>query len=78
MRPRGGERERLAALGARGDETGSGAGRALFFVRFGCGLRRPTRAHSLVRHHSPDCIPARGVTNIFASWRSHASHGRQH
>ncbi len=51
---------------ARGDKTGSGAGRALFFVRYGCGLRRPTRAQGFVRRHSPDCIPARGVTNIFA------------
>jgi hypothetical protein len=68
----------LAAQMPEGTKTGSGAGPALFFVRCGCGLHRPTLAHSLVRRHSPDCIPARGVTNIFASWRSHASHGRQH
>ena len=37
-----GARARLAAFAPEGKETGSGAGRALFFVRCGCGLRRPT------------------------------------
>ncbi len=63
----------LAAFRPEEMKTGSGAGRALFFVRFGCGLRRPTQAQRFVRRHSPDCIPARGVTNIFASWWSHAA-----
>ncbi len=58
---------RLAAFRPEEMKTGSGAGRALFFVRCGCGLHHPTQAHRFVRRHSPDCIPARGVTNIFAS-----------
>jgi hypothetical protein len=56
----------LAAFAPEGMVTGSGAGRALFFGRYGCSLRRPTQAQGFVRRHSPDCIPARGVTNIFA------------
>jgi hypothetical protein len=56
----------LAAFAPEEMKTGSGAGRALFFGRYGCSLRRPTQAQGYVRRHSPDCIPARGVTNIFA------------
>ncbi len=37
----------LAAFRPEWMKTGSGAGRALFFVRFGCGLRRPTRRTGL-------------------------------
>ena len=52
---------------ARDDERpGSGAGRALLL----CSVRmRPSPPHTsaaAVRRHSPDCIPARGDTNIFA------------
>ncbi len=57
----------------RGERRGAG-GSGPFLWSNGCSLRRPTQAQGFLRRHSPDCIPARGVTNIFASWRSHAAH----
>ncbi len=40
----------------KGMKTGSGAGPAHLFGHCGCGLRRPTLTHSIVRRRSPGCI----------------------
>jgi hypothetical protein len=39
--------DRLAAFTPEGMVTGSGAGRALFFGRYGCSLHRPTQRTGL-------------------------------
>lgn len=46
--------------------TGSGSGRALLCVRLDAAFAAPHTAHSFVPRHSPDCIPAQGVTGVFA------------
>ncbi len=53
---------RLAAFAPEGMETGSGAGRALFFVRCGCGLHRPTQRKGLSAAIPRVASLPRGVT----------------